>query len=188
METRELKEIAELSFGKNSSRMTKVEQENIYNVDSLRQDLNYLGENEPSKQGGGTPVIFNEGDLALRLINPQAAVVSPATAGSILSLNFAKIVPNRTKVDEWYLCYYLNEAKDVQKQIELSAQGQVSTIKRLGAKFLRELKIVLPDLEKQKELGRIYRNWLIYRHQTEDALVQQEQLVFNAIAKECTND
>ena len=53
---------------------------------------------------------------------------------------------------------------------------------------MRELKIVLPDLEKQKELGQIYRNWLIYRHQTEEALVQQEQLVFNAIAKECTND
>lgn len=187
METKELKEIAELTFGKNSSRMTKEEQENIYNVDSLRQDLNYLGEIKPSKQVG-TPTTFNEGDLALRLINPQAAVVSPTTAGSILSLNFAKIVPNRTKVDEWYLCYYLNEAEDVQKQIELSAQGQVSTIKRLGAKFLRELKIVLPDLEKQKELGQIYRNWLIYRHKTEEALVQQEELVFNAIAKECTND
>lgn len=186
MKTKELKEIAELSFGKNSSRMTKEEQENIYNADSLRQDLDYLGEIKPSKQVG-TPATFNEGDLALRLINPQAAVVSPATAGSILSLNFVKIVPNRTKVDEWYLCYYLNETEDIQKQIELSAQGQVSTIKRLGAKFLRELKIVLPDLEKQKELGQIYRNWLIYRHQTEEALVQQEQLVFNAIAKECTN-
>lgn len=183
MTTKKLQEIAELSFGKNGSRMTKEEEEHTYSIESLEEDLHYVG---PITKSGrySSKIQLDEGDLVIRLINPKVAVVSPKSAGSYLSMNFAKIIPDPKQADGWYLCYCFNESPVLQKQLLIQANGQ-SLVKRISSRSLKNLEIKLPDLDTQKKLGKIYRNWLNYRFESEKLLDQQEALIMNAIEKEC---
>ncbi len=78
-----------------------------------------------------------------------------------ITSNFIRCDFDTKKIYSWYFCYQFNEGKDFEKQIEMYHQGTTLSVKKLNIKTIGELKIFLPDIEKQILIGNIYRQSII---------------------------
>ena len=66
-----------------------------------------------------------------------------------------------------------NEGKAFEQQIEMYHQGTTLSVKKLNIKTIGELKIVLPDMEKQRTIGNLYRQSIIQN----DLMIKQAENV-----------
>ena len=93
-----------------------------------------------------------EGDVVVRLRYPSSAVyIEKEDAGLLLHSLLAVIRVNSHRLDAKYLAYYIN-AHTTQRILKKDVKG--TAIPMLKTKDLEQLKVVLPPMRKQKELGK----------------------------------
>ena len=142
----QLGDLSKIVAGRNIYRLPESEKDRVYTMAEFEDDYYQMKlaprENEIIYQQSGTlPHIY-------------AAVLSEAHRQKIISQIFSIIRVDATRLDPWYLCYQLNESQKIAEQSYAAVQGSV--IRRYTAKELRELKIPLPPLLTQQQIGRIY--------------------------------
>lgn len=108
--------------------------------------------------------------IIIGLTSHKALVVNENHAGKIIPSNFAYINLDHQKIDPQYFTWYFNEHPKIQKQLTIGVQG--SSIRALSVQMLRELEILLPPLEIQQKLGKIYA----LRKRKEKALYEKNLL------------
>ena len=84
----------------------------------------------------------------------KAFVIDENYIGRVIPSYFAIVDLDKEKVDPYYFTWYFNEEESVKKQLTIAKQG--SSIKSLSVQMLRELEIVIPPIEIQKKIGKIY--------------------------------
>ena len=159
MELVRLDEIIEFSLGKNVTRIKEQDTE-IFTPEDFERDLS-SGDNECNTYG-----------CIVNLIKSKAAPISVHTESKVITQNFLKCLLDESKILPWYFCYQFNEGKELEQQIAMFHQGTTLSVKKLNVKTISDLKIYLPDLEKQKLIGNAYRKsilqYQLYLKQAED--------------------
>ena len=159
MELVRLDEIIEFSLGKNVTRIKEPNTEK-YTPEDFERDLS-SGDNECNTYG-----------CIINLIKSKAAPISVHTESKVITQNFLKCLLDESKILPWYFCYQFNEGKELEQQIAMFHQGTTLSVKKLNVKTISDLKINLPDLEKQKLIGDAYRKsilqYQLYLKQAED--------------------
>lgn len=151
------KELAEITVGQNVTREKGTDQK-YYTNDDLIADLhaipiifiwNGIEDKTPDRVHGVRP-----GDVVYNVVTSTAAIVSPQNQGKRLNQNIAKMTLTTGQIDPRYLCYAINESKDIQKQMAAIGQGTVKRI--LTSAMLGEITITFPDLATQEMIGDAY--------------------------------
>ena len=92
-----------------------------------------------------------EGDVIVRLRAPASAVyIDRDDEGLLIHSLLVVIRVDKDKLDPKYLAYYIN-SKPAQRILKQDVKG--TAIPMLKTKDLEELQIILPPLQKQKELA-----------------------------------
>ncbi|SES05941.1 restriction endonuclease subunit S [Lachnobacterium bovis] len=148
MEEVSLIEVMEFSLGKNVTRL-KEQNEDIYTPEDFECDLT-------------NRIITGETyGCIINLIKSKAAPITVNTEKKVITQNFLKCKLDETKILPWYFCYKFNESKDLEQQIAMYHQGTTLSVRKLNVKTIGDLKIKLPDLEKQKLIGEGYRKSIL---------------------------
>lgn len=154
-----LDEIIEFSLGKNVTRIKEPDTEK-YTPEDFERDL-LSGDNQCNTYG-----------CIINLIKSKATPISVYTESKVITQNFLKCFLDESKILPWYFCYQFNEGKELEQQIAMFHQGTTLSVKKLNVKTISDLKINLPDLEKQKLIGDAYRKsilqYQLYLKQAED--------------------
>lgn len=102
--------------------------------------------------------ILEAGDIVTSTMTNTTTVVSPKSAGKVISQNLSKL--NFIEGgDAWYLCYVLNESKALKHQLYSTMEG--SALRRVTVSNLKHLEIEWPSLEQQRQIGKLYSLMLI---------------------------
>ena len=159
MELVRLDEIIEFSLGKNVTRLKEQDTE-IYTPEDFERDLS-SGDNYGNTYG-----------CIINLIKSKAAPISVHTESKVITQNFLKCILDESEILPWYFCYQFNEGRELEQQIAMFHQGTTLSVKKLTVKTIGDLKISLPNLEKQKLIGDAYRKsilqYQLYLKQAED--------------------
>jgi len=149
-----LGDILQVTAGPNASRIKNMyTEEQMYTVGNLEDDL---AQTECGSFGGSTiqaELLTNMNDLVVSMIRQEAAVVSKANIGKVLSSNFVKCEFDSACVDPWFICYWLNESDAVKKE-----KYDKSRLKSYTTTTLLDLPIMLPAIAKQRAIGKIYKD------------------------------
>lgn len=178
-----LTDIAELYAGLNSQEVKKWSQnEVIYSSDDLVHDLyfGYQGDSETTERNK-----VGAGNLVMHLMTNKAAIVSPVNEGKIISQRVMKVDAQRFDVDNWYLCYLLNESRSIKHQLFKMMEG--TNLRRLSISILGELQIQLPPIAEQVKIGNVYRLMLIQERLNEYKKQQTKKAILNILDKQDIN-
>lgn len=169
-----LGDIVSLSLGKNITRMD-VEDSLIYSLDDFDTDL--YGSDEKTVQRNVTDEkALCTGDCIVSLTRSQAVIVSEHSNGKYISSNFVKCIFLSEDIDPWYFCYLINEDTDIAKQIKKMQQASNGFVSKLSIASISDLLVVLPSLDKQKNIGRLYKEVLIQESLRKKQLDNWKQL------------
>jgi len=103
-----------------------------------------------------------EGDVLMKLTPPYTAVaIDKEIHGSVVPAQFIIIRMKDKRIIPGYLAFYLNAA-DVKREIVLGATGTV--IPMLKTPIIRELKIPILDIRKQRNIAEISKLIVQERH------------------------
>ena len=138
----------EFTSGKNPTRL-KGEMSNAFTQEDFENDLYCMNSDE------------EKAECIINLIKTKAAPVTAQTQNKLITINFLRCSFDPNILDQWYFCYQFNEDKKVEQQISMFHQGTTLSVKRLNVKMIGDLQIDLPDIEKQRVIGRLYRQSLI---------------------------
>lgn len=97
-------------------------------------------------------VLTDTESLVLHTLTQKVAWFPPQYQGLLLTNNFMKI-SFFEKVDVHFMEWLFNEHPSIQKQIALFTEGSI--ISSLKLSNVKEIEFVLPNVEKQKILGKI---------------------------------
>lgn len=151
------KELAEITVGQNVTREKGTNQK-YYTNDDLTADLHVIPivviRNGIEDETPDTVHGIRAGDVLYNVVTSTAAIVSPQNEGKRLNQNIAKLTLTTGQIDPRYLCYAINESKDIQKQMAAIGQGTVKRI--LTPAMLGEITITYPDLATQERIGATY--------------------------------
>lgn len=158
MESIFLNEIIQFTLGKNPTRIREQADE-LYTSEDFEKDLHCI---HSTKEGKG---------CIINLTKSKCSPISEQTVEKCITSNFLRCDFDTGKLYSWFFCYQFNEGKSFEQQIEMYHQGTTLSVKKLNIKTIVELKIVLPDLEKQRTIGNIYRQSIIQN----DLMVRQAE-------------
>ena len=148
MEVKSLSEVINFSLGKNPTRI-KEQELSLYSPENFESDLYCINGHD------------QRSECIINLIKSKVAPVSMDNADKCITSNFLKCEFDGRILDKWYFCYQFNEGKDFDQQIAMFHQGTTLSVKKLNVKIIGELKIRLPDIDKQRKIGALYRQSLI---------------------------
>lgn len=148
MESISLNQIIQFTLGKNPTRI-KGQVNELYTPEDFERDLHCI---HSTKEGIG---------CIINLIKSKCSPISEQTEAKCITSNFLRCDFDTGKLYPWYFCYQFNEGKDFEQQIEMYHQGTTLSVKKLNIKTIGELKIILPDIEKQRTMGNLYRQSII---------------------------
>lgn len=148
MEVKKLSDIINVTLGKNPTRL-KEQEVCLYLPEDFENDLYCMSEYD------------GKAECIINLIKSKAAPISAKNKDKCITSNFLKCEFDDLILDKWYFCYQFNEGKDFEQQIMMVHQGTTLSVKKLNVKTIGELKIRLPDIEKQRKIGELYRQSLI---------------------------
>ena len=148
MELKSLCEVINFSLGKNPTRI-KEQELSLYSPENFESDLYCINEHD------------KRSECIINIIKSKAAPVSMDTTDKCITSNFLKCEFHERTLAKWYFCYQFNEGKDFEQQIAMFHQGTTLSVKKLNVKIIGELKIRLPDIDKQRKIGELYRQSLI---------------------------
>lgn len=156
-----LEDIVTVKIGRNISRINEKSNPNLvtYSYEDLMEDLDgsYLDSQDSSESGNSKHMdgyFSSAGDVIFSFVSSKAGIVSELNQGKMINQNFAKLIIKSEQLDKRYLCYMLNEAYSVKKQMAISMQG--SNVPKLTPAILKEFEIKLPALDKQRMIGKAY--------------------------------
>lgn len=158
MESIPLNEIIQFTLGKNPTRI-KEQTDELYTPEDFEKDLHCINS---TKEGIG---------CIINLIKSKCSPISEQTEAKCITSNFLRCDFDTGKIYPWYFCYQFNEGKSFEQQIEMYHQGTTLSVKKLNIKTIGELKIFLPDIEKQRTIGDIYRQSIIQN----DLMIKQAE-------------
>ena len=144
MEQKRLDELINFTLGKNISRL-KNQNVNIYTPEDFEKDLHSLAD------------VNMICVCIINLIRSKASPISTETQGKYITSNFLLCMFDQNELDPWYFCYQFNEGKSLEQQISKDHQGTTLSVKKLNIKSIGELKIPMLETEKQRQIGRLYR-------------------------------
>lgn len=99
-------------------------------------------------------LIAKEGGVIIGLTSSnKAIVVDISHQDEIIPSNFAYIEVHKN-LDPYYFTWFFNEHPSVRKQLTIAMQG--SSVRALSVQMLRELEVILPPMDMQYKIGRIY--------------------------------
>lgn len=127
----------------------------LYNTADMEDDLFQKDSDASLSLGNAFQETLKEGDLVLGLVNHRAAVVGHGNAGKILKNQFAKCEYDSSSLDPWYFCYYINESEEFRMLLATKLNGSI--VKQMTLSSLADLLIVVPQIETQQKIGRLYR-------------------------------
>ena len=145
---RQLNEIMSFSLGKNPTRI-HAQELRLYSPENFENDLSSVNAHD------------ERSECIINLMKTKAAPVSTENADKCLTSNFLRCKFDSKILDKWYFCFQFNEGKDFEQQIAMFHQGTTLSVKKLNVKTIGELKIRLPETEKQRVIGELYRRSLI---------------------------
>lgn len=160
MVTRTLNEVIQFTIGKNPTRL-KDSDTDLYTPEDFEKDLHSI--NAAGK----------ENCCVINLIRSKAAPSSLQTVDKCITSNFIRCEFDKDVLDSWYFCYQFNSGKNLEQQIAMYHQGTTLSVKKLNIKIIGELKIVVPDMQKQRTIGQLYRQSII---QNDLRLKQAEEI------------
>ena len=158
MESIPLHEIIQFTLGKNPTRIRE-QAGGLYTPEDFEKDLHCM---HSAKEGMG---------CIINLIKSKCSPISEQTEAKCITSNFLRCDVDTGKLYPWYFCYQFNEGKGFEQQIEMYHQGTTLSVKKLNIKTIGELKIALPDIEKQRTIGNLYRQSMIQN----DLMVKQAE-------------
>ena len=109
---------------------------------------------EVSKERFDSLYLAKDNMVIIGLTSFKAIAVTHKQVGKVISSNFAFIDLDVSKVEPAYFSWYFNEHSNVEKQLQIAMQGTI--IRALSVQMLRELEIILPPLEVQRAIGKVY--------------------------------
>lgn len=128
-----------------------------YNQSDLQDDLSGIiseGIERKTVRTEDEVCTLNLGDVIFSLISGTASIVQRERQGYLYTQNYVRLVPNK-HVDSRYLVYLLNEDDGIRRQWAAGLQGSMVIKYTIGQ--LKKLTVSqLPDLQKQKTIGKIY--------------------------------
>lgn len=131
-------------------------------------------------------LIAKEGGVIIGLTSSnKAIVVDISHQDEIIPSNFAYIEVHKN-LDPYYFTWFFNEHPSVRKQLTIAMQG--SSVRALSVQMLRELEIILPPMDMQYKIGRIYE---LRRRKSKLSFEQnqlEEQLFNQIIIKDLKED
>ena len=139
-----LSELVKIKSGVNGYRLTEEEKENLYEIPDLEYDYNHMNSAKDTSE-----ITYYQGIMRM-----QAVVISDKNKDKILNQSYGVLIADTTKIDSKYLCFVLNESQSIKRQISKFTQGSIA--KRLAPNLLKDLKLTLPPLEKQRKIGQAY--------------------------------
>lgn len=160
MQSIALNEIIQFTLGKNPTRI-RGQADELYTPEDFENDLHCI--NSTKEEIG----------CIINLIKSKCSPISEQTEAKCITSNFLRCDFDTRKIYSWYFCYQFNEGKGFEQQIEMYHQGTTLSVKKLNIKTIGELKIVLPDIERQRTIGNLYRQSIIQN----DLLVKQAENV-----------
>ncbi|WP_096186850.1 restriction endonuclease subunit S domain-containing protein [Evansella halocellulosilytica] len=92
--------------------------------------------------------------VIIHLLSQKAVRFPSDYEGYLIPLNFVALDFDET-ADPDYITWYFNEHPKMKKQLILATQG--SSVTSLSLVNLKDLKVELPDIKKQKQIGKAYR-------------------------------
>ena len=128
----------------------------LYSTADMEDDLFQKDSDASLSLGNAFQETLKEGDLVLGLVNHRAAVVGHGNAGKILKNQFAKCEYDSSSLDPWYFCYYINESEEFRMMLATKLNGSI--VKQMTLSSLANLLIVVPQIETQQKIGRLYRS------------------------------
>lgn len=165
-----LKEVMTFTLGKNPTRLTEADGA-LITPDDLDGDL--------YSRHGDT----DRACCIISLIKSTASPASDSTKEKCLTSNFLQCELNSKLIDGWYFCYKFNQSREFTQQIASVHQGTTTSVKKLTQRNIEELRITLPEIEKQRLLGDIYRQSLMQLDLMKKQTDQMGQLMFAAMEK-----
>lgn len=109
---------------------------------------------EVSKERFDSLYLAKDNMVIIGLTSFKAIAVTHKQVGKVISSNFAFIDLDVSKVDPAYFSWYFNEHSNIEKQLQIAMQGTI--IRALSVQMLRELEIILPPLDVQRAIGKVY--------------------------------
>lgn len=170
MKLEQLSDIVSFTIGKNPTRIKEPELI-LYSLEDFENDL--YGITKPS----------NKSECIINLIKSKVAPVSVDNKDKCITSNFLKCEFNEQILDKWYFCYQFNEGKSLEQQIGRYHQGSTVSVKKLNIKSIGELKIPVLDIEKQRQIGRLYRQSIIQKDLLERQAANINRLMIETIRK-----
>lgn len=166
MEKKRLNELVAFTIGKNITRLKDSNDmsEDLYVPEDFNKDL--LGINETCEGMG----------CVINLIKSKAAPLSVQTQRKCITSNFLKCSFDLEKLDPWFFCYQFNEGRYFAQQISKYYQGNTLSVKKINIKSVGEVNIQLPDIQKQRLIGNIYRQAIRQRY----LMIEQAEDIANA--------
>jgi restriction endonuclease S subunit len=156
-----LEDIVTVKIGRNLSRGNKKNDLTLvaYSYEDLVNDLDglFLDSQDRSYNGNSNHkdgYLSSAGDVVFSFVSSKAGIVSDLNQGKIINQNFAKLIIEHDHLDRAYLCYALNESYSMKKQMAISMQGSI--VPKLTPAILKKLEIKLPNIEKQRTIGKAY--------------------------------
>ncbi len=178
-----LSQIIEVKVGKNLSRgrVNSLAKDSVYNYEDLVSDLNNVAAGLSNNNNSDDPYQVKAGEVVYSFVSSTAGIVSKENQGKTINQNFAKLIFDESAVDGRYLCYILNKAKKMQKQITIAMQGSI--IRKLTSAILKNLEIELPDLNTQQTIGQTYFQLLRRQALIKKQSILEEQVIMEMLDK-----
>lgn len=150
---------------------------NLYTMKDMNESLgmDYRGDSErvisiPIETNKLSKLkLASEKMVVVNLISQKAVAIRAQHNGLLIPSNFV-IIEGKEHLAPLYFEWYFNEHPFCRKQLLIARQG--TSISPLSIQMLRELEIVMPPVEKQELIGKMYRG--IKKKQT--LQMEQKQL------------
>ena len=183
-----LEQLAEISVGVNVTRIKESEYSSspIYSNDDLMNDLNTGIQIKKSTKlisdtTDNKKFLISEGDILYSFVSSKIAIASASSKGKVLNQNFAKLTLTSQDIEPTYLCYVLNESKEVARQMTFLMQGTVSP--KLSPAILNKVEIKLLTKDKQKVIGDYYFSLKRKQYLSRLELALQEKIHLELLEK-----
>lgn len=173
-----LQNFIKLQNGVNTSRVKK-DVSNFYDFDDFRDDLNLATEYQNSDSQEDT--LTHEGQMLFSIVNGNSTIVSKENVGKVIRDSFIKVNVDTKKIYPWYLCYVINESDEVKKAKYVNNQGIRFT--RFSTSFFRDIDLKLPDMDKQKSVGDLYKIALNNYYLEEQEVKNNRDAILNNLSK-----
>lgn len=142
----QLGELAEIVSGSNIVRLSESQQDRKYTTADFEHDFYTMKLANPQNA-----IIYQQSSSMPHM---SAAILSDANKEKVISQIFAIIRIDVSRLNSWYLCYLLNQSQMIAHQYNKWLQGSV--IVRFSAKLMKDVKIPLPDMTVQQNIGKLY--------------------------------